>query len=155
MFEKWLNLRACSDQHQGLYIGECKAQGKNAESLLTSEKNGTSTRGVTTCLTIFMLLLVGCAGVDLDCERYSLDPSGLREDAIQSSWMHGTALAMEERHLYQRGRDETLKVSVIRKRQRDETDKPYMGVGRCLESGGGVGTLPPNLKFRKPLKSAT
>jgi len=25
----------------------------------------------------------------------------------------------------------------------------------CLESGGGVGTLSPNLRFRKHLKSAT
>ena len=112
--------------HQGLYIGECEAHGKNGESLLTSEKDGTA---VTTHLTIFMLLLVGCGRVDLNCERYSLDPSGLREGAIQSSWMHG---CMEQRWPWRSGTSVsvggTLKGSVIQKRQRDETDEPYMGV---------------------------
>ena len=76
--------------------------GKNAKSLLTSEKDGTSglrpqhsTTAVTTCLTDFMLLLVGCGGVDLNCERYSLDPSGLRpQGAMLDAWKstgHGGA----------------------------------------------------------------
>ena len=54
------------------------------------------------------------------------------------------------------GRGGAAPLSTIQKRQWDETDKPYMGVGkRCLESGGGVRIpLPPNLKFRKLLKSA-
>ena len=34
-------------------------------------------------------------------------------------------------------------------------NEPYLGFGRHLESGGGVGTLPSNLRFRKYLKSAT
>ena len=94
-----------------------------------------------------MLLLVGCGGVDLNCEMYPQP----REGAIQSSWMHGTGHGGAAPLSAWEG----MEGSVIQKRQWDETDEPYMGVGKCLEFGGGVGTLPPNLKFRKLLKSAT
>ena len=65
-------------------------------------------------------------------------------------------MAMEERHSCPRGRDEpSLSKNLNGNGMR--SDEPYLGVGRHLESGGGVGTraLPPNLRFRKHLKSAT
>jgi len=34
-------------------------------------------------------------------------------------------------------------------------DEPYLGVRGLLESGGGVCTPPPDLRFRNLLKSAT
>ena len=69
-----------------------------------------------------MLLLVGCGGVDLNCEMYPQP----REGAIQSRWMHGWwnspghggASAWEG-----------MEGSVLQKRQWDETDEPYMGIG--------------------------
>ena len=121
---KWLNLRACSDQRQGLYIGECQGQGKNAESLLTSEKGGTSTTAVTTHLTVCMLCCSWDGGIH---ERCGLNPSGLRgkcQCAIQSSWMHGMALVMEERHPYQPGRDQKFRYPKTAMGMRAE--KPYL-----------------------------
>jgi hypothetical protein len=34
-------------------------------------------------------------------------------------------------------------------------DEPYLGIRGLLESGGGVRTPPPDLRFRNLLKSAT
>ena len=138
---KWLNLRACSDQRQGLYIGECQGQGKNAESLLTSEKGGTSTTAVTTHLTVCMLCCSWDGGIHLNCESCGLNPSGLRgkcQCAIQSSWMHGMALVMEERHPYQPGRDQKFRYPKTAMGMRAE--KPYL-VGILESVKGSVSSL--------------
>ena len=99
-----------------------------------------------------MLLLVGCGRVDLNCEMYPqpFRPQGgcytVKLDALNSAG-HGGAAPLSAW--------EGMKGSVIQKRQWDDSDEPYMGIGKYLEFGGGVRTLPPNLKFRKLLKSAT
>ena len=106
---------ACSDQ---LYIGEwvtmqspyslVKKMGPQPSALNIQH----STMVVTTCLTVFMLLLVGCGGVDLNCKRYI-----------------GTFVSV-------RG----MKGSTIQKQQQDEPTSLIWALESHLESGGGVGT---------------
>ena len=48
-----------------------------------------------------------------------------------------------------------MKSSVIQNQQRDRPEEPYLGIGKRLEFGRGVRTPPPDLRFRKLLKSAT
>ena len=86
-----------------------------------------------------MLLLVGCTASTLQAS-----------ERVLYSWM-------EQRWPWRSGTFVSvggMKGSVIRKRQWWDRRALYGRWKRCLESGGGVGTLPPNLKFRKLLKSA-
>ena len=59
--------------------------------------------------------------------------STLQASAIQSSWMHGTALAMTRNPVIQNGNGM-------------RAEEPYLDIGKYLPS--------PNLRFRKHLKSA-
>ena len=70
-------------------------------------------------------------------------------------WLDGchTVYYTTGRTLVSMGRDEKLR-RVIQKQQRMRTEEPYLGIRRHLESGRGVGTLPPDLRFRKLLNDA-
>ncbi|KAF8798185.1 hypothetical protein BYT27DRAFT_7246924 [Phlegmacium glaucopus] len=63
-------------------------------------------------------------------------------EGVQSSSLHGTALAMGRR-----GRDDKHLSS--KKGNGMGPEEPYLGIASVLESGGGVDTLSPNLRFRK------